>query len=74
MSKNVTLRMDEELLKAFRHKAVDAGLSLSAWIVETLKESLEDETDAVRERAMSRLMQGYSLKGEPLSRDDVYAR
>ena len=38
MTRNVTLRMDDELLGDLRHRAVDAHMSLSAWITATLKD------------------------------------
>jgi len=37
---NVTLKLEDELCKEARHKAVDAGLSLSGWITELLKREL----------------------------------
>jgi hypothetical protein len=76
MSKNVTLRMDENLLQTLRHKAVDANMSLSAWIVDTLKKSLDEfnEQHNIKEQALMRLNEGFSLGGIPLDRDDLYAR
>lgn len=37
---NVTIRIEDELCKAARHRAVDRGLSLSGWIAEILKGEL----------------------------------
>lgn len=76
MTKNITLRMDEALLQKLRHKAVDAHMSLSAWVVSTLEKTIEDEQrrEAIRDRALARIEQGISLGGAPLSRDDLYVR
>ena len=37
---NVTLKLEDDLCKAARHRAVDANLSLSGWITELLKREL----------------------------------
>ena len=34
MTKNITLRMDEEVLRKAKHIAVEHDMSLSAWIAE----------------------------------------
>jgi len=76
MSKNVTLRMDEQLLVELRHRAVDAHMSLSAWITATLQ-NLAPKTsalDSARQRATARMEQGFHLGGKPMSREDIHAR
>jgi hypothetical protein len=76
MTRNVTLRMDEELLRTLRHQAVDSHQSLSAWIVTTLTQASkqDDGLTEVRERALQRLEQGFRLGGRPLSREEAHAR
>jgi len=37
---NVTLKLQDELCREARHKAVDAGMSSSGWITELLKREL----------------------------------
>lgn len=76
MTRNVTLRMDEELLAELRHRAVDARMSLSAWITTTIESVLPrtSEIDEVREQAIKRMERGFHLGGEPLSREDRHAR
>jgi hypothetical protein len=76
MTKNVTLRMDEELLRKLRHRAVDSHQSLSAWIVTTLTRETQqqDGLAKVRERALRRLKQGFRLGGKPLAREQAHAR
>ena len=38
--KNVTVKLEEALVRAARHKAVDAGQSLSTWLAELIRERL----------------------------------
>lgn len=76
MTKNVTLRMDEDLLGELKHRAVDAHMSLSAWITVTLKSLAPPprELDEVRTRAIKRMERGFHLGGNPLSRDELHDR
>ena len=76
MSRNVTLRMDEQLLAELRHRAVDADMSLSAWITATLS-NLAPKASAlelVRSRAIARMEKGFHLGGKPMNREDIHAR
>ncbi|NCC51553.1 MAG: hypothetical protein EOM20_10090 [Spartobacteria bacterium] len=75
-TKNVTLRMDEDLLAELRHRAVDAHMSLSAWITATMSAMVapSSKIDEVRERAMSRMERGFHLGGKPCSREALYER
>ena len=76
MSKNVTLRMDEELLRKLRHRAVDAHMSLSAWITATLEDTIaaRKEIEDARNRSIERLERGFHLGGKPMTRDELHAR
>ena len=38
--KNVTVKLEEELVRAARHEAVDAGQSLSSWLAALIRERL----------------------------------
>jgi hypothetical protein len=38
--KNVTVKLEEDLVRAARHEAVDAGQSLSGWLAELIRERL----------------------------------
>lgn len=38
---NVTLKMDDELCRRARHRAVDADLSLSKWVARVVAKELE---------------------------------
>jgi predicted transcriptional regulator len=76
MTKNLTLRIDQELLKALRHRANGARMTLSAWITSVLAGTVRRENDlsAVRERAIQRLEKGFHLGGKPVSRESLHAR
>lgn len=39
---NVTLKLDDQLCREARHRAVDAGLSLSGWMTVVLRRELGD--------------------------------
>ena len=56
MAKNVTIKLDEELLILCRHEAVEQDKSLSQWMADALAERVRD-IDAyrmARERAKER--------------------
>lgn len=76
MTRNVTLRMDEQLLTKLRHRAVDAHMSLSAWVTSVLEERVRDDRrfEQARQRALRRLERGFPLGGVPLSREESHAR
>ena len=76
MTRNVTLRMNEDLLVQLRHRAVDAQMSLSAWITATLKSivSSPPEFDKVQARAIRRMERGFHLGNKAMSREELHAR
>jgi len=76
MTTNVTIRMDDELLRKVRHRAVDDKVSASQWIVKVLDgaTAVESDREAVRRRAVRRLERGFSLGGKPLERGQVHDR
>ncbi|MGA0369434.1 MAG: hypothetical protein ACO3N7_08295 [Kiritimatiellia bacterium] len=43
---NVTVKLDDELVKLARHRAVDRGLSLSKWLGELIKSDLKGQTSS----------------------------
>ena len=76
MKKNVTLKLEEELLKLCRFEALEEDKSLSQWVAEVLSEHVRsaEEFDKARERAKRRIQDGYHLGGAPLKRDAVHER
>ena len=68
--------MDESLLAELRHRAVDAHMSLSAWITATLKSIAPPscELDEIRADAIKRMEKGFRLGNKPMSRDELHVR
>lgn len=76
MTKNVTLRLDEDILKKCRYAAVEEDMSLSRWISTKITEIIKhrEEFGEARARAIRRLKNGYPLGGKPLTREEIYER
>ena len=76
MTRNVTFRVEEGLLTELRHRAVDAHMSLSAWITSVLEDQIRGDRDFMkaRQRALKRLDKGFQLGGTPLTREESHAR
>lgn len=75
MPKNVTIRLDDMIIKKCRHAAVEEDKSLSQWIADELVKvvSLQDVQEEAKNRALKRLESGLSLGGVPLTREEIYA-
>lgn len=75
MSKNVTLRLDDTLIREARHVAVENDMSLSQWVSDLIKTTISRriDYDVTRKRAIKRLKKGFHLGG-PLKRDEIYER
>lgn len=76
MSKNVTIRLDEAIVKKCRHAAVEEDKSLSQWIADQLALAVSsvDARSSARKRAIQRLADGVPMGGVPLSRDETHDR
>lgn len=76
MSKNVTLRIDEEILRKCRHAAVEEDMSLSQWITVQLTRIIttQELNEGMKQRALKRLEQGYHLGGSVFRREELYDR
>jgi hypothetical protein len=74
MTKNVTLRLDEKLLRRCRRAAGEKDKSLSRWIADLLIERTGENAPArrARTRILQRLEKGFPLGGRPLPRGDIY--
>ncbi|GEM_PF-838208 len=49
MTKNITLRMDEDQLRNLKHIAVEHDMSVSAWITQTVLDAAKKEADVEAE-------------------------
>jgi len=76
MTRNVTLKLDETLLKKCREIATRAEKSLSRWVTDLMRRSVSEQTRYARAkaRALKRLEKGFSLGGRPLSRNAAHER
>ncbi len=76
MGKNVTLRLDEAIIRKARHAAVEQDQSLSEWVAGLIVHatSKEGRSLSAREKALKRMDQGFHLGGSPLSRGEAHER
>lgn len=78
MTKNITIRMDEQLLKDVKHIAVEEDMSVSAWITQTVeKATTKDVRYDAAAKEIIRLMedaQDYGDGGKIYTRDEMHER
>ncbi len=76
VSRNVTIRIDEDILKKCKFAAVEEDMSLSKWISFHLERIIRHRESYLkaRDRAVKRLETGFHLKDDPLKRDEIYDR
>jgi len=76
MTRNVTIKIDEALLKLCRHKAVESDKSLSQWIADILKAEIRKnvQIEKAKENALILMEKGFNLGGKPLTRAAIYGR
>jgi len=76
MTRNITLRIDESIIKECRHVAVEENKSLSQWVVDTITQSLfrQGMHATKKKKALARLEKGLNLGGKPFNREDVYEK
>ena len=60
---NVTLRIDDELGKDAKHRAVDAGMSLSKWVAELIKKDVEKAKEEEKSVSLAEAMQNDIFEG-----------
>ncbi|MCK4563691.1 MAG: CopG family transcriptional regulator [Verrucomicrobia bacterium] len=78
MTKNITLRMDEQLLKDVKHIAVEKDMSVSAWISQVVEQAAKRdfryETAATEIMRMMEEAQDYGDGGKIYTRDEMHER
>lgn len=52
---NVTIKIDERLVKSARHRAVDEGLSLSGWVARVIRKEVAGTNDGGRRSLLETL-------------------
>jgi len=76
MARNITLKIDDDILKKCRFAAVEEDKSLSRWISELLGKTMLKKGDLSRsrKRALARLKKGVHLGGASPDRNSLYER
>ena len=76
MTRNVTLRLDEAVLRKARHLAVEHDQSLSQWVEGLIERQVthQEAFAAAKRRSLKRLSAGLPLGGKPLTREEAHAR
>ena len=76
MGKNVTLRLDQAIIRKARHAAVEQDQSLSEWVADLIvrETSKKGQSLSAREQALKRMDRGFHLGGAPLTRAQSHER
>ena len=77
IKRNVTLKLDEDLLREIRVLAAEEGRSVSALLADRLEAAVRERRAyaRARRRALARLRQGYDLRWTPVpSRHELHER
>ena len=76
MAKNVTLKLDDAVLRQAKHLAVEQNTSLSQWLTDLIVQRVTDRSGyaAARRRALKRQDAGLRLGGKALTRDQAHER
>lgn len=76
MTANITLRLDEKTLSRIKHLAVDKQTSVSAWVGELVRRTVEelDGYAEARESALRAMQNPVALRDGVLTRDEAHRR
>jgi hypothetical protein len=77
MKTNITLKIDQDLLREVRVFAAEEGSSVSALLSARLEEAVRERKkfNQARKRALARLKTGFDLRWTPSrSRDELHER
>jgi predicted transcriptional regulator len=76
VKRNITLKLDDELLKRVRHLAIDEDKSVSAWVSDLILQTVsrQDAYEQARNEALDVLKRGLALGGTPLTREQAHER
>jgi predicted transcriptional regulator len=77
MKSNITLKLDDELLREARILAAEEDSSISAMLATKLEQLVRDRQtfQRARKRALARLRKGMDLRWTPArSRDEIHER
>ena len=76
MNKNITLRLDEAILRQARYTAVEVGQSLSQWVTGLIGKAVSKKSNftLARKRALQRMDSGFRLGATPVRREELHER
>jgi hypothetical protein len=76
VKKNITLKLDEELIRAGKHRAIEHNKSLSSWVAGLIAEEIRKKGaySASKEHALMVMEKGLDLGGAPLNRSESHER
>jgi hypothetical protein len=76
MTKNITLRMDEQLLKDVKHIAVEKDMSVSAWITQVVEKEAKSDLryDEAAKGIMRMMEEAKDYGGKIYTRDEMHER
>ena len=81
MTKNITLRMDDELLKKAKHVAVENDMSLSSWIAGLVERETEkngfynrDRYERARTFLLKAMEEAKPYGGGTFTREEIHER
>jgi predicted transcriptional regulator len=76
MTKNITLRMDEQLLKDVKHIAIEHDMSVSAWIIQAVEKATKKDVRYEQAKAfvMKAMEDAPDYGDQKFSRDDLHER
>jgi hypothetical protein len=74
--KNITLQIDEALLKRSKHLAVDEDMSLSEWVANLVAGAVRAKSgrESARQKALAILKSPLHLGGNVFSRESLHER
>jgi hypothetical protein len=76
MTRNLTLRVDEAILRRAKIAAVRRDLSLSQWVAQLILKAVgeDPEYERARRRARRLMNKGFHLGGRPFKREELHER
>ena len=76
MTKNITIRMDEQLLKEVKHIAVERDMSVSAWITELIEKETQRKVRYAESKAFAQkaMEEAKDYGAATHNRDELHER
>ena len=74
MTRNLTLRLDEAIIRNARIRAVKKDMSVSQWVSCLVQQAVSHDAEyaATRKAALEAMEEGFHLGGMPLTQNDAY--